>query len=57
MDMFEHQFEEQKRREAPLATRMRPATFHEFVGQEHLIGQGRVLRKAIEAGQVPSVIL
>ncbi len=57
MDMFEHQFEEQKGREAPLATRMRPATFHEFVGQEHLIGQGRVLRKAIEAGQVPSVIL
>jgi len=57
MDMFEHQFEEQKGREAPLATRMRPATFHEFVGQEHLIGTGRVLRKAIEAGQIPSIIL
>jgi len=57
MDMFEHQFEEQKRREAPLAVRMRPTTFHEFVGQEHLIGKGHVLRKAIEAGQLPSVIL
>ena len=57
MDMFEHQFEQQKGREAPLASRMRPATFHEFVGQEHLIGKGRVLRKAIDAGQVPSVIL
>ncbi len=57
MDMFEHQFEAQKRREAPLATRMRPATFHDFVGQERLIGKGHVLRKAIEAGQLPSIIL
>ena len=57
MDMFEQQFDEQRRREAPLATRMRPAALHEFVGQEHLIGKGHVLRKAIEAGQVPSFIL
>ena len=57
MDMFERQFAEQKGREAPLATRMRPVTFHDFVGQEHLIGQGHVLRKAIEAGQLPSIIL
>ena len=57
MDMFEHQFAEQKGREAPLATRMRPVTFHDFVGQEHLIGKGHVLRKAIEAGQLPSIIL
>jgi len=55
--MFEQQSEKQKEKEAPLATRIRPATFHEFVGQEHLIGKGRVLRKAIEAGQLPSVIL
>ncbi len=57
MDMFEQQSEEQKKREAPLAMRMRPATFDEFVGQEHLVGKGHVLRKAIEAGQLPSVIL
>jgi putative ATPase len=57
MDMFERQSEEHKRREAPLATRMRPGALHEFVGQEHVIGQGHVLRKAIEAGQVPSLIL
>jgi len=57
MDMFEQKFEEQKEKEAPLATRMRPATFHEFVGQEHLVGKEHVLRKAIEAGQIPSVIL
>ncbi len=57
MDMFEHQSEKQKGEEAPLAARMRPATFHDFVGQEHLIGEEHVLRKAIEAGQLPSVIL
>jgi len=57
MDMFEHKLEEQMNEEAPLAARMRPATFNDFVGQEHLIGEGRVLRKVIEAGQLPSIIL
>jgi len=57
MDMFEQKSEELKRQEAPLAARMRPASFSEFVGQEHLIGEGRVLRKAIEADQLPSIIL
>jgi len=57
MDMFEKEAEELKQKEAPLATRMRPATFSDFVGQEHLIGPGRVLRKAIETGKIPSVIL
>jgi len=57
MDIFEHKYEEQMRQEAPLAARMRPANFHDFVGQEHLIGEGRVLRKAIESGQLPSIIL
>ncbi len=55
-DMFEKQFEEQKKRGAPLAARMRPNTLQEFVGQEHLIGEGRVLRKAIDSGQLPSMI-
>ncbi|MBI4298917.1 MAG: replication-associated recombination protein A [Chloroflexi bacterium] len=44
-------------REAPLAARMRPSNFDEFVGQEHIVGPGRVLRKSIEADQVPSIIL
>ena len=57
MDMFEQQFEKQKGEEAPLAARMRPDTFDDFVGQEHLIGKGRVLRKVIDAGQLPSIIL
>src|SRR6266481_417552 len=43
---------------APLADRMRPRTLGEFVGQEHLVGQGRVLRRLIESGgTLPSMIL
>ncbi|MFC1931250.1 replication-associated recombination protein A [Chloroflexota bacterium] len=57
MDMFEQKAEEQKIQEAPLATRMRPNSLHTFVGQQHLIGAGRVLRKAIESGRIPSIIL
>ncbi len=41
---------------APLAARMRPRTLEEFVGQEHIVGPGRVLRRSIEADQVPSLI-
>ncbi len=42
---------------APLAARMRPHSLDEFVGQEHLVGPGRVLRHAIESDRVPSMIL
>src|SRR5258706_8664070 len=43
---------------APLADRMRPRTLGEFVGQEHLVGQGRVLRRLIESGgTLPLMIL
>jgi len=42
---------------APLATRMRPRTFDEFVGQHRAIGVGTVLRRAVESGEVPSLIL
>ena len=41
----------------PLAARVRPRDLDEFVGQSHLVGPGRVLRKAIDAGQLPSMIL
>jgi len=44
-------------RHAPLATRMRPRTFDEFVGQHRAIGIGTVLRRAVDAGEVPSLIL
>jgi len=41
---------------APLATRMRPRSLEEFVGQEHILGPGKLLRRAIEADRLPSVI-
>jgi putative ATPase len=40
----------------PLAARMRPRNFAEFVGQEHLVGEGRVLRKCIDADKLPSML-
>src|SRR5438105_281689 len=42
---------------APLATRMRPRSIEEFVGQEHILAPGKLLRRAIEADRLPSVIL
>ena len=41
----------------PLAARMRPRTLEEFVGQEHLVGEGKILRQMIERDQIPSMIL
>ena len=41
----------------PLAERMRPQTLEAFLGQRHLVGEGAVLRQAIEAGKIPSFIL
>ena len=56
-DLFQSAYEEQLERDAPLAARMRPRTFDEYVGQEHIVGQGRVLRASIEADKLPSMIL
>jgi putative ATPase len=41
----------------PLAERLRPGTLDEYIGQEHLVGAGAILRKAIESGSIPSMIL
>jgi len=41
----------------PLAARIRPRNFAEYVGQQHIIGEGKVLRRAIESDQLPSIIL
>ena len=57
MTLFEHEAGRQLHRNAPLAARMRPRTFEELVGQQHVVGPGRVLRKAIEADRIPSIIL
>lgn len=55
--MFDRKSDEPRIEHAPLAARMRPVNFDEFVGQEHIVGEGRVLRKAIEAGRIPSMVL
>jgi putative ATPase len=55
-DLFTHYREELLGQEAPLAARIRPRNFQEFVGQEHIIGEEHVLRKSIEADQLPSII-
>jgi putative ATPase len=57
MDMFERSYEEEKEKNAPLAARMRPRTLEEFVGQEHLVGQDKFVRKAVDTGRLPSIIL
>lgn len=56
MDLFDHARQKQIEHEAPLAARMRPRRLDEFIGQEHIIGPGRLLRRAIQADQLSSVI-
>ncbi len=56
-DLFEQNLESTIRSVAPLAERMRPKTLEEFVGQEHIVGKNKPLRKMIEKGQISSVIL
>src|SRR5574344_3126594 len=41
----------------PLAERMRPKSLDDYLGQKHLVAQGAILRKAIESGKIPSMIL
>jgi len=54
--LFDQALADRVEREAPLAARMRPRTLDEFVGQEHIIGPGRLLRRAIQADQLSSLI-
>jgi putative ATPase len=56
-DLFEEAQEIETADNAPLATRMRPRSLEEFVGQEHILAPGKLLRRAIEADRLPSVIL
>ena len=56
-DLFEANRQEQLRSRAPLATRMRPATLDDLVGQADVIGPGSLLRRVIEADRLSSLIL
>ncbi len=55
--LFDRQSRLDAERNAPLADRMRPRTFDEYVGQEQVVGRDRVLFRAIAAGRLPSFIL
>lgn len=57
MTLFDHNSRVRLRKKAPLAARMRPSNFDEFVGQEHIVGINSILRKSIESNQIPSIIL
>ena len=57
MTLFEHQGRVERERHAPLAARVRPRSFDAFVGQEHIVGPGCVLRKSVEVDELPSLIL
>ncbi len=58
MDLFDEQLKEEIFRNAPLASRMRPRTLEEFLGQEHIVGEGKLLRRAIAADRLfQSIIL
>jgi putative ATPase len=56
-DLFDHAMNEKMRFEAPLAARMRPRTFDDFIGQEHIIGEGKLLRRAIQSDRLFSSII
>ena len=56
MDLFEYMQEKNMEQESPLAMRMRPRTLEEVAGQEHIIGKGKLLYRAIKADRLSSVI-
>ena len=56
MDLFENRAAAEQIKDAPLAERMRPQTLDEFIGQKHLLGEGKLLRRLIETDQLTSLI-
>ncbi len=56
MDMFEYMREKNNKKESPLASRLRPTTLEEVVGQEHIIGKDKLLYRAIKADKISSII-
>lgn len=56
LDLFEYMRDMNKKQESPLASRLRPSALDEVVGQEHIIGRGKMLYRAIKADKLGSVI-
>lgn len=58
MELFDQKINDKDRdRHVPLAARMRPRTLDEFVGQKHILGEGRLLKRAVDADRLSSLIL
>ena len=57
MDLFAHVEKENQQKTQPLAARMRPASLAEFVGQGHILSQGKLLRRLIDAKRLQSILL
>ena len=57
MDLFDYMREQNREKESPLASRLRPATLDEMVGQQHIIGKDKLLYRAIKADKLSSIIL
>ena len=57
MDLFDYQRQQNLKKTAPLAARMRPENLAEFIGQEHIVGKGTLLYRAIQADKLTSIIL
>ena len=56
MDLFDYMKEKNQKKESPLASRMRPQTLDEVVGQEHILGKDKLLYRAIKADRLSSLI-
>ena len=57
MDLFEYNYKKMENQNAPLASRMRPTTLYEFVGQEHILAKDKLLYRAIQCDRLSSIIL
>ena len=55
-NLFDYSYENEKKKQQPLASRMRPETLDEVVGQKHIIGKDRLLYRAIRADRLSSII-
>ena len=51
-DLFDHAMQERVKNEAPLAARMRPRSLDEYIGQEHIVGEGKLLQRAVTMRRV-----
>lgn len=56
MDLFDYMRDMDKEQESPLASRLRPSSLEEVVGQEHIAGKGKLLYRAVKADKLTSVI-